>query len=68
MAISTDEVQFYLSCPSANAGYTGAGRPVSSNGKYMSVTQISPQPLDDLFLTYTQQNAAGQVTTRACCS
>lgn len=62
MAISTDEVQFYLSCPSANAGYTGAGIPGSSNGKYMSVTQISAQPLDDLFLDLTpQQNAAGQV-------
>lgn len=50
MPILMSEVQWYLSNPSGNHGFTGTGIPGNSLGKFMSVTQVNNAvPLDDLF-------------------
>lgn len=62
MAIAPAEVQFYLSAPNAAAGFAASSVPGASLGKFMSTTQVSGVPLDNLFLDLlAPQNAAGQV-------
>jgi hypothetical protein len=62
MPISPSEVRWYLSNPSASTGYSGVGTPGNSLGKFMSTTQVSSTPIDDLFLDLSPaQNAALQV-------
>lgn len=62
MAIVASDIAFYLSNPAASAGYSGIGTPGNSLGKYMSTSQISATPLDDLFTDITPaENAASQV-------
>lgn len=61
-AIVASDIQFLLAAPSASAGFATAGTPGSSWGKYISTTQLSSTPLDNLFLDLTgAQNAAQQV-------
>jgi hypothetical protein len=61
-AIVPTDVQWYLSNPMANTGYLGTGTPGNSLGAFMSTTQISTTPLNDLFLNITPaENAAFQV-------
>jgi hypothetical protein len=62
MPISPSEVRWYLSNPNASTGYSGTGTPGNSLGKWMSTTQVSDTPIDDLFLDLSAaQNAALQV-------
>ena len=64
-AISPSEVRWYLSNPGASIGYSGNGTPATSLGGWMSVTQLSSTPLDNLFGDITiAQNDAGQVDYR----
>lgn len=61
-AIVAADVLYYLSAPAASAGFVTAGTPGSSWGKYISSTQLSATPLDNLFTDLTgAQNAASQV-------
>lgn len=61
-AIVPTDVLFMLSAPGAAAGNTTAGTVGNSLGKYVSTTQLSATPLDNLFLDITgAQNAASQV-------
>lgn len=61
-AIVAADIQFLLSAPGASAGYANTGTPGNSLGKYVSTTQLSGTPLDNLFLDLTgAQNAASQV-------
>jgi hypothetical protein len=61
-AIVAGDIAFLLAAPSASAGYATVGTPGSSWGKYMSSTQLSGTPLDNLFTDITgAQNAASQV-------
>jgi len=61
-AIVAGDIAFLLAAPSASAGYATAGTPGSSWGKYMSNSQLSSTPLDNLFTDITgAQNAAQQV-------
>lgn len=60
--VSASDVQFYLSNPGAVTGFSGTGTPGNSLGKYISTTQVSNTPLNDLFLDITgAQNAGSQV-------
>lgn len=60
--IASSDVQFYLSNPGAVTGFSGVGTPGNSLGKYISTTQVSNTPLNDLFLDITgAQNAGNQV-------
>jgi hypothetical protein len=62
MPISPSEVRWYLSNPNASTGYSGIGTPGNSLGKWMSTTQVSSTPIDDLFLDISAaENAALQV-------
>jgi hypothetical protein len=62
MPISPTEIRWYLSNPNAATGYAGVGTPGNSLGKFMSTTQVSDVPIDDLFLDlYAPQNLALQV-------
>ena len=61
-AIASTDVQWFLSAPSASAGYTASGTPGASLGKWMSTTQVSVTPLDSLFTDLTApENSALQV-------
>ena len=61
-AIVASDIQFLLSAPTATAGYATAGSVGSSWGKFVSNTQISSTPLDNLFTDITgAENAASQV-------
>jgi hypothetical protein len=57
------EVQYLLSAPNADQGYTSPGSVYNSNGMYCSTTQVNSEvSLDNLFPDVTgPQNAAGQV-------
>lgn len=62
MPIVSTDILFMLAAPGASAGNTTAGTAGNSWGKYMSTTQLSSTPLDNLFTDITgAQNAAGQV-------
>lgn len=61
-AIVASDILFKLSAPGASAGNTVTGTPGDSWGKYISTTQLSNTPLDNLFPDITgAQNAASQV-------
>ena len=61
-AIVSSDILFKLSAPGASAGNTVAGTAGNSWGNYISTTQISSTPLDNLFTDITgAQNAAQQV-------
>jgi len=61
-AIVASDVLFKLSAPGASAGNTVSGTPGNSWGNYISTTQVSLTPLDNLFTDLTgAQNAASQV-------
>ena len=61
-AIVASDILFYLSAPGATAGNTVAGTVGDSWGNYISTTQLSNTPLDNLFPDITgAQNAADQV-------
>jgi hypothetical protein len=62
MAISPTEIRWYLSSPNASTGYSQIGTPGNSLGKWMSTTQVSGVPVDDLFLDLNPaQNVSLQV-------
>jgi len=61
-AIVSTDILFYLAAPGATAGNTVSGTVGDSWGNYISTTQISSTPLDNLFPDITgAQNAADQV-------
>jgi hypothetical protein len=61
-AIVSSDIQYLLSAPGASAGNANSGTPGNSLGKYVSITQLSGTPLDNLFTDLTgAQNAASQV-------
>lgn len=61
-AIVSSDILFKLSAPGASAGNTVSGTAGNSWGNYISTTQISSTPLDNLFTDITgAQNAAQQV-------
>lgn len=61
-AIVSSDILFKLSAPGATQGNTVSGTAGDSWGNYISTTQISNTPLDNLFTDITgAQNAAGQV-------
>lgn len=61
-AIVPSDILFKLSAPNASSGNSAAGTPGNSWGNYISTTQLSTTPLDNLFLDLTgAQNAASQV-------
>lgn len=61
-AIVSSDILYYLSAPGASAGNATAGTVGNSLGKYISTTQLSSTPLDNLFPDLTgAQNAASQV-------
>lgn len=60
--ITSSDVKWYLSTPLSAPGYSGPSSAGASLGGYMSTTQISTTPLNDLFPDITgPENAAGQV-------
>jgi hypothetical protein len=60
--VSASDLQWYLTNPGAVTGFSGVGTPGNSLGKYLSTTQVSGTPLNNLFLDITgAQNAASQV-------
>lgn len=62
MAIAASDVLLKLSTVAGAAGNSGAGTVGSSLGKYISTTQLSGTPLNNLFPDVTgAQNAASQV-------
>lgn len=61
-AIVASDILFKLSAPGASAGNVATGTAGNSWGKYISTTQLSATPLDNLFTDITgAQNAASQV-------
>lgn len=61
-AIVSSDILFKLSAPGASAGNTTTGTSGNSWGKYISTTQLSATPLNNLFPDITgAQNAASQV-------
>jgi len=61
-AIVASDILFYLSAPGASAGNTVSGTVGDSWGYYISTTQLSSTPLDNLFPDITgAENAADQV-------
>lgn len=61
-AIVSSDILFKLSAPGASAGNATSGTAGDSWGNYISTTQISNTPLDNLFVDITgAQNAASQV-------
>lgn len=61
-AIVSSDIQYLLAAPGASAGNAVAGTVGNSLGKYVSTTQLSGTPLDNLFPDLTgAQNAANQV-------
>ena len=61
-SIAPADIKWFLSSTTSSTGYSGVGTPGSSNGKFMTTSQISTTPLDDLFVNITgPENAAGQV-------
>lgn len=62
-AISPSDILYYLSAPSASAGFATSGTPGASWGGYISTTQLNNSvTLDNLFSDITgSQNAGGQV-------
>ena len=64
-AIVPGDVRWYLSNPAAGTGYAGNGTPAASLGGWMSVTQVSANPMGSVFSDLTiVQNDAGQVDYR----
>lgn len=63
MPIVNTDIQFLLAAPGAASGFSVTNLTLyTSNGKYVSQTQLSSTPLDNLFPDLTgAQNAAGQV-------
>lgn len=62
MSIAASDIKFLLSAPQSASGYTLPGSPGNSLGLYAATTQLSPTPLNDLFLDLNgAQNAALQV-------
>lgn len=61
-AIVSTDILYYLSAPGAVAGFATAGTSGNSWGKFISTTQLSATPLNNLFPDITgAQNAASQV-------
>jgi hypothetical protein len=61
-AIVSTDVLFLMSAPGATSGYSTTGTVGNSWGNYVSVTQLSSTPLDNLFPDITgAENAADQV-------
>jgi len=61
-AIVSTDILYYLAAPGASAGFTTTGTAGNSWGNFISTTQVSATPLDNLFLDITgAQNAASQV-------
>ena len=61
-AIVSSDILFKLSAPGASSGNSSSGTAGSSWGNYISSTQISNTPLDNLFTDITgAENAASQV-------
>lgn len=61
-AIVASDILFKLSAPGASTGNTVSGTAGNSWGNYISTTQVSNTPLDNLFVDITgAQNAAQQV-------
>lgn len=61
-AIVTADILFKLSAPNASSGNSATGTPGNSWGNFISTTQLSATPLDNLFTDITgAQNAADQV-------
>lgn len=61
-AIVSSDILFKLSAPGASAGNTVSGTAGNAWGNYISTTQVSATPLDNLFTDITgAQNAAQQV-------
>lgn len=62
MPIVSTDILYLLAAPSATAGYSIAGTPGNSWGKYCSTTAWSSTPLNNLFTDITgAENAADQV-------
>lgn len=61
-AIVSSDILFKLSAPGASTGNTVSGTAGNSWGNYVSTTQLSNTPLDNLFTDITgAENAASQV-------
>jgi hypothetical protein len=61
-AIVSSDILFKLSAPGATTGNTNSGTAGNSWGNYISTTQLSATPLDNLFTDITgAENAASQV-------
>jgi hypothetical protein len=62
MTFSLSEVQLLLSAPQASGGYVLPGSVYNSNGKWVSTTQVSTDPVNSIFPDLPgAQNAAQQV-------
>jgi hypothetical protein len=61
-AIVSSDILYYLAAPGASTGFSSSGASGNSWGNYISTTQLSSTPLDNLFPDITgAQNAASQV-------
>lgn len=61
-AIVSTDILFMLSAPGASSGNSVSGTAGNSWGNFISTTQLSSTPLDNLFTDITgAENAAGQV-------
>lgn len=61
-AIVPTDILYYLAAPGASAGNSASSTPGNSWGNYISTTQLSSTPLNDLFPDITgAENAASQV-------
>lgn len=65
-AIVASDIQYYLAAPGASAGFVTAGTVGSSWGAYISSTQLSGTPLDNLFTDITGAENAAQQVDYAC--
>jgi hypothetical protein len=62
MPILSTDIQYLLAAPGASSGYSSTSTVYNSLGKYVSTTQISSTPLNNLWPDLTgAQNAADQV-------
>jgi len=64
--IQSSDIQFLLSAPQASAGYTEPGVPGNSLGLYVSTTQLSLTPLDNMFLDLPGAQNADEQVDYAC--
>lgn len=65
MAITSTDIKYKYSTKSGSAGNTTAGNATSSLGKYISITEVSASPLNNLFDDVSgSENAASDVEYR----